>query len=226
MHKINKSLMILTLVCSLTACDQENGQDTADNITTEAVARKPPGNDGTSGLVMFNCGEMGVKTFIEESAVSLSTNGNNYTLHRMETASGAKYQNEPEAEPQVTFWTKGDGALLVVGNEKYTDCKMVEVNRAIPEFYKASGTEPFWTVEFDAETITVNVMGKTPALYERPIPRVSVEDHIYHLEGDNKVTITPAPENKPCTDGMSDRFYPEKVELVFNEKTYYGCGGI
>lgn len=88
-----------------------------------------------------------------------------------------------------------------------------------PLAYRALGTEPFWSV-------TVRQGRATLERPDRPSLTVAVtltEDRRalrYIGEG---LTLMVSPG--PCSDGMSDALYADRVQVAFGEGTLKGCGG-
>jgi len=87
--------------------------------------------------------------------------------------------------------------------------------------YRASGTEPFWDVAIGRD-ITFNDRG-TGLTIVQPTPQVitGVAGEIYRTQR-LEVNIT----HKPCNNGMSDRTYPDTVQVYADGRLYRGCGGI
>ena len=88
--------------------------------------------------------------------------------------------------------------------------------------YKALGTEPFWaltitpqTMKFESPNLRAPVSAATPRaihgfageIYQTP--RIGV--NIVHAQ---------------CSDGMSDRVYPDKVQVTVDGRRFDGCGGL
>jgi uncharacterized membrane protein len=92
--------------------------------------------------------------------------------------------------------------------------------RPKPAEYQAIGTEPFWAV---------TVRGST-ALLERPDHR-PLRYSVVH-EGDERAIryladgFTMTATQGPCSDGMSDAIWSDRVQIAFGEGTLKGCGGI
>ena len=87
--------------------------------------------------------------------------------------------------------------------------------------YHAVGTEPFWNLLIDEHNLTFVVSGQQPI--EQPTPKVivGIAGEIYRT-GRIDVNIVHA----RCSDGMSDRAYPDKVEVTVDGKRFDGCGGL
>jgi len=87
--------------------------------------------------------------------------------------------------------------------------------------YRALGTEPFWGLTinprqmvFDEANGPVRIVQRTP----RPI--IGIAGEIYQTPRLN-VNIVHA----QCSDGMSDRVYPDKVQVTADGRRFEGCGG-
>lgn len=87
--------------------------------------------------------------------------------------------------------------------------------------YHAVGTEPFWNLLIDEHNLTFTAPDAQPIL--QPTPRVIVgfAGEIYQTPRIN-VNIVHA----RCSDGMSDRVYPDKVQVRVDGREYNGCGGL
>lgn len=86
--------------------------------------------------------------------------------------------------------------------------------------YRASGTEPFWDLTIGRE-ITFNDRG-TGLTIVQPTPQVitGVAGEIYRTQR-LEVNIV----HRSCNDGMSDRTYPDTVQVYADGRLYRGCGG-
>jgi heat shock protein HslJ len=87
--------------------------------------------------------------------------------------------------------------------------------------YRATGTEPFWGLTIDERQMVFTRPGAQPV--SQPTPRVIVgfAGEIYQTPRLN-VNIVHA----RCSDGMSDRTYPDKVQVTVDGQRYNGCGGL
>ena len=86
--------------------------------------------------------------------------------------------------------------------------------------YRAVGTEPFWDLTIGRElTFTDRGTGLTIV---QPTPQVitGVAGEIYRTQR-LEVNIT----HQRCNDGMSDRTYPDTVQVYADGRLYRGCGG-
>ena len=87
--------------------------------------------------------------------------------------------------------------------------------------YHAVGTEPFWNLLIDEHHLTFTQPDAEPI--RQPTPKVigGIAGEIYQTPriGVNIVHIQ-------CSDGMSDRVYPDRVQVTVDGRQYNGCGGL
>ena len=90
-----------------------------------------------------------------------------------------------------------------------------------PPPYHALGTEPFWNLLIDEHNLTFLQPEAQPIT--QPTPRVihGFAGEIYQTPRIN-VNIV----HGTCSDGMSDRAYPDKVQVTVDGRQYNGCGGL
>jgi uncharacterized membrane protein/heat shock protein HslJ len=86
--------------------------------------------------------------------------------------------------------------------------------------YRASGTEPFWDLTIGRD-MTFNDRG-TGLTIVQPTPQVinGVAGEIYRTQR-LEVNVV----HGRCNDGMSDRTYPDTVQVYADGRHYRGCGG-
>jgi heat shock protein HslJ len=86
--------------------------------------------------------------------------------------------------------------------------------------YRALGTEPFWDLTIGREMIFTDC--GTGLTIVQPTPQVigGVAGEIYRTQR-LEVNIT----HQRCSDGMSDRTYPDTVQVYADGRLYRGCGG-
>ncbi|MFD1106036.1 membrane-like protein [Sphingobium olei] len=86
--------------------------------------------------------------------------------------------------------------------------------------YRAIGTEPFWAVTVRG---TMAVLERPDHMPVRFVIQQDSDDRAIRYQGDG-FTLT-ATEG-PCSDGMSDVLWSDRVQIAFGEGTLKGCGGI
>lgn len=87
--------------------------------------------------------------------------------------------------------------------------------------YRALGTEPGWTLSIDHGLIRyVGDYGRTRITTAAPEARPSFNGRRYVTP---RITIDIT--RGECSDGMSNRTYPERVMVTVGRRTVRGCGG-
>lgn len=91
-----------------------------------------------------------------------------------------------------------------------------------PAPYRALGTEPFWNVLIDPVNITFIEPDAAPIIQRTPTPINGFAGPIYQTPRIH-VNIV---KNQQCSDGMSDRVYPDRVQVRVDGRQFNGCGGL
>lgn len=88
--------------------------------------------------------------------------------------------------------------------------------------YRATGTEPFWNVLIDPINITFIEPEAAPIIQRTPPVINGFAGPIYQTPriGVNIV------RGQQCSDGMSDRVYPDRVQVTVDGRRFEGCGGL
>ena len=87
--------------------------------------------------------------------------------------------------------------------------------------YRAVGTEPFWGLTINpGQMVFDESNGPLRIVQPTPRPIVGIAGEIYQTPRLN-VNIVHA----RCSDGMSDRVYPDKVQVTADGRRFEGCGG-
>jgi uncharacterized membrane protein len=89
--------------------------------------------------------------------------------------------------------------------------------------YRALGTEPFWALTIDARQIVFTEANSPGTRIVEPLPEV-----IHGFAGDiyqgKRIGVNIV--RTRCSDGMSDRIYPDKIQLRADSRAFEGCGGV
>jgi heat shock protein HslJ len=86
--------------------------------------------------------------------------------------------------------------------------------------YRASGTEPFWSLAIDGKRMVFTLAGEHHVFGASAVSRPSFNGWRHVSK-----TITADVTFTPCSDGMSDRTYKDTVTVMVGKRTYKGCGG-
>nr|WP_254798489.1 membrane-like protein [Sphingobium sp. AS12] len=85
--------------------------------------------------------------------------------------------------------------------------------------YRAIGTEPFWAVTVRGDAATLERPDHPPVRFA--VAR-HVEERVIRYSGDGfAMTISEG----PCSDGMSDALWRDRVAVAFVDGVLKGCGG-
>lgn len=87
--------------------------------------------------------------------------------------------------------------------------------------YRAIGTEPFWSLTIGRDVMRLKELDRRPVAVRTPAARPSF-DGLRYVTRRMAVDVTRA----PCSDGMSDRVYPDTVTVTVGRRTLRGCGGL
>ena len=87
--------------------------------------------------------------------------------------------------------------------------------------YHAVGTEPFWSLTIDQREMRFSAPDQQPVTQPTPKVIVAFAGETYRTPRID-VNIVHA----QCSDGMSDRSYPDKVQVTVDGKQFNGCGGL
>ena len=90
-----------------------------------------------------------------------------------------------------------------------------------PPPYHAVGTEPFWNLLIDEHKLTFTQPEAQPVLQPTPKVIVGIAGEIYQTPRIDVNIVHAA-----CSDGMSDRTYPDKVQVTVDGRRFNGCGGL
>lgn len=90
------------------------------------------------------------------------------------------------------------------------------------DVYVALGTEPFWRLTINQQEMVFTEANAPGVQIMQPTPRViiGIAGEVYESPriGVNIV-------HARCSDGMSDRVFPDKVQVRIDGRSFEGCGG-
>jgi len=85
--------------------------------------------------------------------------------------------------------------------------------------YRAIGTEPFWDLEIGQNLTFTDRGNNVSVVQQTPQPINGTAGPIYRTQR-LEVNIT----HTSCSDGMSERTYPDTVQVYVDGRQYRGCG--
>ena len=114
------------------------------------------------------------------------------------------------------------GALMALGLAGCISAPPLSPPPPSGALYVAQGTEPFWRLTINPVEMVFTEANAPGVQIAQPTPRVivGVAGEIYQTPRVN-VNIVHA----RCSDGMSDRVFPDKVQVRVDGRAFEGCGG-
>lgn len=165
----------------------------------------------------------GFEVRFAEDGVRLLWDGNSADLYPARSASGTRYVSE---DGTIRFWDKGGRARFEIGAATYTDCRGQVVDtpwRAAAvrgADIRASGNEPPWILEIDAERRTLLRLDYDRRVLTGP-PPASIEGATISLPLADGARLRLIRES--CRDSMSGEVSVLTAELSFEDEVYRGC---
>jgi uncharacterized membrane protein len=123
--------------------------------------------------------------------------------------------------------TASPGLRLIRAMKRLLTALMLTVSACMtappppPPPYHALGTEPFWNLLIDEHDVTFTQPDAEPIRQQTPPVIHGIAGEIYQTPRIN-VNIVHA----QCSDGMSDRVYPDRVQVTVDGRRFDGCGGL
>ncbi len=199
---------------------------THNEITVRS--RKQPDQSAAMTYV-YECSDgYGFVARIQGEKAWLFLPGKTTSLPHVPSGSGAKY-----SEDQISYWSKGDQALLEIGDEKHTNCKN---NRAIAIWedaklrgvdFRAIGNEPGWNLEIIKSEKIVFIGNYGQSRYEFITTEPSIDQQarttVYKFQNDKHV-MSVIIVGRHCRDTMSGEAFETTVTVILDGKQYRGCG--
>lgn len=150
------------------------------------------------------------------------------SLPHIPSGSGTKY-----TDGKTTFWSKGEEAMLEVGEGIRQNCRN---NRVLAIWedaklrgvdFRAVGNEPGWNLEISAggSIVFIGDYGQTEYRFSTPDP---VEDQdagkTTYTVADGRHELVIVLEGRACMDTMSGESFETMVTVVLDGKELRGCG--
>lgn len=225
-HKKRQSINFTLLFCALGLLLACTNPAPHNDIIGESLKQQDQSDAKT---YVYECSDgFGFVARVQKEKVWLFLPEITINLPHVPSASGAKYSDD-----QITYWSKGDEALLKIGNEKHTICKN---NRALAIWedaklrgvdFRAIGNEPGWNLEIIKSEKIVFVGDYGQARHEFIITEPSIDPQarttVYHVQND-KHELSAIIVGRRCRDTMSGEAFETTVTVILDGKKYRGCG--
>lgn len=189
-----------------------------------SVTSTPAGN---TRRLAYECDQLLALVIIGASEAVANLNGEDLQLKQVAAASGARYANE-----RAEFWSKGEEASIMLDGKTYTNCQSKPEQLPWAEAkargidFRATGNEPGWLLELDADLQIefVGDYGNYRVITPVPVPDLdSAQRSSYHAVTESHDLLLTI-ETKPCQDSMSGMQFSQEVRILLDGRAYNGCG--
>ncbi|KPK31471.1 MAG: hypothetical protein AMJ66_08690 [Betaproteobacteria bacterium SG8_40] len=219
--------VLLLLGVLLSGACTDRGEPARNNEGERASMAPAPGRAGST--FVYECGDgLRFTARIEGETAWLFLPSGTISLPHVEAASGAKY-----SDGSVTFWSKGESAMLEGGNQPRTECSN---NRAEAIWedaklrgadFRATGNEPGWYLEISREYGILLVTAYGTERYEfaptEPSSDSALRKTTYKAaQAGHELTVTL--EGRDCADSMSGAKFETTVTVMIDGNKLTGCG--
>ena len=175
----------------------------------------------------YECDQLLALVVVNANTAMIHVNGTDLQLQQAPAASGARYTNE-----RAEFWSKGDEATITLDGETFTNCRNKPEQLPWAEAkargidFRATGNEPGWLLELDADLQIefVGDYGNYRVITPVPVPDLdSAQRSSYHAVTESHDLLLTI-ETKPCQDSMSGMQFSQEVRILLDGRAYNGCG--
>lgn len=212
----------LLLCLSLAGC---SGSDTLRPFAADEPDFHPDERPLATTLV-YDCNGYEFVARLGPSEMALWLSDQYVVLSQVRSASGTLYE-----EGDISFWSKGDDAMLTVADQSYQNCHLQprrvpwEDARRRGVDFRAIGNEPGWYLEIQSgkQLLFVHGYGMQRVLVPDPSEETTDTARVYTgISGgrDMQVEIV----EQACADTMSGEQFPNRVVVTFDNRHYEGCG--
>ncbi len=160
----------------------------------------------------------------DDNLARVGIDGRAYAAITSQTIYGMRYENLA-AHPVLSFWDKGDTAVLELDGKSFPPCtKVADPNRAAIKNYRAIGNDPAWHLAIHDGQLVFN-QGYREKLVNAELPAARINEAGQNFvvrtgAQDTRVTIA----HKTCKDTLTLRYYPDQVSVIFQGVELKGCG--
>lgn len=206
----------------LTACGGDDARRNQSAEGTDTVSHE----HALATTLVYECNGYEFVASLSAGAMALWLQDRYVVLAQVSSESGTEYEKD-----DVSFWSKGDEAMLTVAGQSYQNCHLAparvpweDARRRGVEF-RGVGNEPGWYLEIQSgrQLLFVGDYGSQRVL----VPDAGEERvgpaRVYHgadAAHDLRVEIV----DEPCADTMSGEMFPSRVAVTLNSIVYQGCG--
>jgi uncharacterized membrane protein len=209
----------LVMCFLLSACA---GEDALRTPSTQPDQAGP----APSATLVYACNDYEFVARVGTGTMTLWLEDGDIVLPQVRSASGTLYE-----EGDITFWSKGNEAMLTVAGQSYQNCHLApervpwEDARRRGVDFRAIGNEPPWYVEIQSgrQMLFVVDYGMRRILVPDTGARNVGATRVFQgASGGHNLRLEIVDE--PCADSMSGETFPARVTATLDGTTYQGCG--
>jgi membrane-bound inhibitor of C-type lysozyme len=195
---------------------------------SDTAATRTPAPDEPLQAYVWNCDDgqtLRMRNLLREDAITIEMHEGGRKLPRAVSASGARYSDGP-----LTFWTKGDTALLERQGSAPVNCRENRFESLLADArvrgvtLRGTGNEPGWSIEIGpgSRLEFVTNYGQERHAFDTTAEGNEAGARVYSAaEGERSIKVTVSAET--CTDDMSGWSFDRRMVVEFAGQTYRGC---
>lgn len=212
-------LAIATLLVISTTADVRAAENTASAMSPGVLRAYVWQCDGGLRVHMRN--------LLREDAIVVEFDGQAHRLPHVISASGARY-----SDGSLTFWTKGDTALLERAAQPLLHCRELRAEslradaRERGVVFLGYGNEPGWSLEIgaDGRLRFVTDYGAEQHEFARSAVRGGETDGVTVFSaGPDGARLEVSVSRQDCADDMSGEPFEYRMTVEYGGRTLHGC---
>lgn len=189
---------------------------------------RTPAPDDPLQPYVWNCDDgqtIRMRNLLRENAITIEMHEGGRKLPLVVSASGARY-----SDGSITFWTKGDTALLERPGSAPVNCRQDRFASLLADArvrgvtFRGTGNEPGWTVEIGpgARLEFVTNYGQERHAFDAATESRAGAARVFAAaDGERSIRVTVSEE--ACADDMSGQAFDQRMIVEFGGQTYRGC---
>lgn len=234
---IIRSASLVAILATSTGCQRASETPTEPpqpaaappTVTAPAIEAnaEPEAPEGVLQAYVWTCDDgqtIRMRNLLREKAITIEMHEGGRKLPQVISASGARY-----SDGSLTFWTKGDTALLEREGSAPVNCREDSLQslradaRVRGVVLRGTGNEPGWTVEVGpgSRLEFVTNYGADRHAFDAAESNEGGARVYAVTDGEQAIKVTAIAE--PCTDDMSGWAFDHRMVVEFGGQTYRGC---
>lgn len=206
----------------------EAGPSAENAPPADTSATRTPAPDEPLQAYVWNCDDgqtIRMRNLLREDAITIEMHEGGRKLPRAVSASGARY-----SDGSLTFWTKGDTALLERQGSAPVNCRENRFESLLADArvrgvtLRGTGNERGWSIEIGpgSRLEFVTNYGQDRHAFETATASGEGGTRVYSAaNGERSIKVTVSAET--CTDDMSGWSFDHRMVVEFGGQTHRGC---